>query len=454
MYIMPKALAGIAVAALLAGCDSNDNELSAPPPPAPLGTAKVRFVHASPDAPNVDVAGLAGTLVDDLAFKEASAFETFSAGALTVRVDAAVPGGAATVIGPVNLPLAADTAYSVIAVGEAAEIEPLVIAEPLAAVPAGSVRAQVVHAAPSAPAVAVYVTAPDALLEQSAPLGTFAFGEELGPVTVPGGDYRIRVTASNDPAAVVFDSGTVALPAGADLLVAAVENTGPGTAPISLVVADGNGSFEILDAATPAQLRVIHASPDAPAVDVIVDDDFANPVLEDVPFAAFSGYLSVPAGVYNVKVTPANNAGVIVIDADVEVDAGRQYSVYATGPLAAIAPYVLTDDGRSVGTEAKVRIVHTAPGAGNVDIYVTAPGADIATASPAFSNVPFRAETGYVGLAAGSYDVTVTPTGTKTAAIGPAPITVIDGGVYTAAARDATGGGAPFGLILLDGFAP
>jgi hypothetical protein len=29
-----------------------------------------------------------------------------------------------------------------------------------------------------------------------------------------------------------------------------------------------------------------------------------------------------------------------------------------------------------------------------------------------------------------------------------------DGGVYTAAARDATGGGAPFGLILLDDFNP
>jgi hypothetical protein len=85
---------------------------------------------------------------------------------------------------------------------------------------------------------------------------------------------------------------------------------------------------------------------------------------------------------------------------------------------------------------------------------VTAPGAGIATATPALRNVPFRAESGYVSLAGGSYDVTVTPTGTKTAAIGPATITVLDGNVYTAAARDAVGGGAPLGLILLDDFLP
>jgi hypothetical protein len=153
-------------------------------------------------------------------------------------------------------------------------------------------------------------------------------------------------------------------------------------------------------------------------------------------------------------VTAANNPGAIVIDADLTLEAGRQYSVFAAGTLATIAPYVLTDDNRPVATAAKVRIVHTAPSAGNVDIYVTEPGADITNVAPAFAGVPFRAETGYVSLAGGSYDVTVTVAGTKTAAIGPAAITVADGSVYTAAARDATGGGPPFGLILLDEFVP
>jgi Domain of unknown function (DUF4397) len=447
MREISKAVPGlIAALALLAGCSSSDDD--------PPDTADVRFIHASPDAPSVNVEGQSSTLVAGLAYKSASPFRAFDVGTLNVRVDGIVPGGTATVIGPVDLTLAADTSYSVIALGEVAAIDALVIADPATMVAAGQVRAHVVHAAPNAPAVDVYVTAPGADLTQSAPLGSFAFGEDLGPVDVAAGDYEIRVTLPANPASVVFDSGTVSLPAGADLLITAVENTGPGAAPVSLVVADGEGSFEILDAATPAALRVIHASPDAPSVDVIVNDDFANPVLAGVPFPAFSDYLEVPAGTYNVKVTPAGNPGVIVIDADLDLEAGSASSVYASGLLASIAPYVLADDDRSIATEAKVRIVHMAPSAGLVDLYVTAPGADISTLAPTFAGVDFKAETGYVALPGGNYEVTVTVAGTKTAAIGPAAVTFSDGGVYTAAARDAPGGGAPFGLILLDDFNP
>ncbi|HVY65070.1 MAG TPA: DUF4397 domain-containing protein, partial [Gammaproteobacteria bacterium] len=333
---------------------------------------------------------------------------------------------------------------------------PLVLSQASSGLMPGSVRAKVVHAAPNAPAVDVYVTDPAADLAQTPKLGSFGFGQVLGPATLPFGTYRIRVTLPNQPGTVVFDSGSVALNASEDLLVAAVKNTGPGSSPVSLLLTSPSRATttELNDVGTPAQFRVIHASPDAPAVDVIANNDCAHPLLSNVPFPAFSGYLSVPPATYNVKVTAAGNCGAIVIDADLPLAAGKQYSVFATGPLASISPYVLTDDHRSLATAAKVRIVHTAPGAGNVDIYVTAPGASIATLAPAFTNVPFRAETGYVNLAGGTYDVTVTPTGTKTAAIGPATITVADGHVYTAAARDAVGGGAPFGLILLDDFNP
>ena len=50
--------------------------------------------------------------------------------------------------------------------------------------------------------------------------------------------------------------------------------------------------------------------------------------------------------------------------------------------------------------------------------------------------------------------MTVTPAGTKTAAIGPANITVNAGGVYTIVARDPLPGSGTFGLILLDDFIP
>lgn len=435
-------------AALLAGCDSNGVGI----PPLPTETADVRFIHAVPDAPDVDIASPISTLADDLEYKGVTPLRSFSAETLSVQIDGSVPGGSVTVVGPVDLELAAETTYSVIAAGTLEAIDALVVSAPQTTIAEGSVRAQLVHAAPRAPAVDVYVTAPEAPLAQEDPLGSFAFGESLDPVDVPAGDYQIRVTAAGDPEAVVFDSGTVALPPAAELLIVAVENAGPGDSPITLLVADDRGAFEILDAETPAEVRAIHASPDAPAVDIFVNDDFDEPLLADVPFGAASDYLEVEPGTYNVKVTPAGNIGVIAIDANLEFAAGTRYSVYATDVLASISPYVLVDDNRPVATEAKVRVVHLAPGAGAVDIYVTEPGGDITTLSPTFANVDFRDETGYVGLAGGEYEITVTPAGTKDAAIGPVDIVISDGGVYTAVARDAEGGGSPFGLILLDDF--
>jgi hypothetical protein len=142
-----------------------------------------------------------------------------------------------------------------------------------------------------------------------------------------------------------------------------------------------------------------------------------------------------------------------VINADVPLANGTEYSLIAAGDLANIGPLLLTDNNRKVATEAKVRLVHASTLAGNVDIYVVAAGSSIANATPAFSNVPFKADTGYVSLAAGSYDVINTPTGTKTEAI-KAPLTFATGKVYTAIARDGANLTSPLCVIGLDALAP
>ncbi|MEM7451416.1 MAG: DUF4397 domain-containing protein [Pseudomonadota bacterium] len=451
--MMRKFLAPVLALGLLAvaGCDVFDDDDDN----VVLESATIRVLHASPDAPDVNVLIDGDTFVAGAPFKAGTGFSVVRPGNYSVQVDGITPGGTATVISA-DITLDADTETTVIAVGGVANIAPLLVTNERSAVAGGNFRATVVHAAPNAPAVDVYVTAPGADLSASAPLGSFSFEGSLGPVDVAAGDYQISVTVAGDATAIVFDSGTITIPDGANLLLAAVENTGPGASPISLVVLDGAGASEILDTNTPAALRVIHASPDAPAVDVVVNDGFAAPLIEDLEFPNPApnavDYVEVPAADYNVKVTVANDPGVIAIDADLTLDAGVNYSVYAVDFLANIAPLVLVDDPRAIATEARVRIVHASPTAQNVDIYVTAPGTDIATVDPTFPDVPFQAETGYTPLAGGTYTVTVVPAGTTTAAIGPIDITIADGGVYTAIARDPLPGSTDLGLILLDDF--
>jgi uncharacterized membrane protein len=173
--------------------------------------------------------------------------------------------------------------------------------------------------------------------------------------------------------------------------------------------------------------------------------------VSDLAYPDFTSFLSVPPGDYNVKVTALDDS-VIAIDADLTLEADSTYSVLAVNTLASIEPLVLDDDRRRVATETKVRIVHASPTAQDVDIYVTAPGTDINTVEPTLAAVPFLANTGYLSLDAGSYDITVTAAGSKTPAIDVDNIAFAAGGLYTAIARDAAMGGAPLGLILTDDF--
>lgn len=445
-----RAVMALCMAAALAACVSDDDT-------DPLAaTAELSVIHASADAPAVDV-DLNGTPFGrGLDFKQAVPNQTVTAGSAELVVRGILPGTARpTVIGPTRVSLEAGRRYTVLAVNRVTAIEPLVITRDATPVPAGSTRLQVVHAAPAAPRVAVYVTAPNANLAASAPAGTISFKESFGPAVVTAGEYQIRATPAGVPGTVVFDSGPVRLEAGADLLLAAVPNTTTGAAPITLLATTtAGGRIELLDRAAPARLRVVHASPDAPAVDVVVNDNFAQPLVRALAFPSATPFVEVAAGTYNLKVTPAGNRGVIVINANPSFAAGAEYSVYAVGRLATIEPLVLREDRRRVATQGKLRVLHASPAAGAVDLYVVARGASIAQATPAFASVPFKSDTGYVSLAAGQYDVVVTPAGSKTAAIGPATITVAANGVYTIAARDAAGGGAPLDVILLDDFAP
>jgi hypothetical protein len=442
MNIFTKLLL-VSAAFVLAACDSDN-----PPSAQQRGsTFELQVLHASPDAPAVNVLVDGAAALTDVDYKVGSGYISLEAGVYSIQVDGILPGGDATVIGPVDIPFARNTRYSIVAVNDVANIEPVIIEQATTPPAAGTARLFVLHGSAAAPTVDVFVTAPGADLAASAPVGSFSFKETIGPAEVAAGDYQIRVTAAGDPGAVVFDSGTLTLNSGDDFVVVAVPNTSGGSAPISLVALTSTGSLQILDIETPTALRVGHLSPDTGLVDVLAD---GSELLGDVPFTAVTGFIPLPPATYNVAVTPANMPGVFAIGpVDLTLDAGTWYSVLAVDFFANIEPLIATDDPRPVATNAKVRIIHASPTAQDVDIYVTAVGADINSESPALSAVPFKANTGYIALPAGDYDVTVTPTGTKMAAIGPATISIANGDVFTAIARDPLPGATEFGLILL-----
>lgn len=169
-----------------------------------------------------------------------------------------------------------------------------------------------------------------------------------------------------------------------------------------------------------ANVRVAHLSPNAPPVDVYVNGTRA---LSGVPYKDISNYLPVPSGSVNFKVTPANAATPIVIDATVNLNDGGNYTVAATGLLANIQPLLLEDDRGTTG-QSKVRFVHTGPDAPAVDVAVT--GGPVL-----FSNVAFRQATGYPQVAPGTYNLEVRVAGTSTVALAVPGVSLRPGTNYT-----------------------
>ena len=440
------------LALVLAACGS-DNHYYPYYPPVQGPQANLQILHAVQDAPPVQVLIDGTVALPALDYGQGTAEQPFTATSHTLEVQALTPGTPTTVIGPTTVTLGQNMDYVVVAEGTVGSVTAQIFPHELATVPSGSTRVQVLHAAPAAPSVSVWVTAPGADLGSSTALGTLAFQGSLAPVTVSSGQYEIRVTPAGATTPVLFDSGTTTLPDGADLVIAAIANTGPGSAPINLAVFDALGNNETLvDVATPAAVRFVHASPNAPAISVIANGNTASPLVPTLSYPNSTPYLDVTGGSYSFAITPAGNPTDTLASASHPLNAGTVHSVYAIGDLALLNTLVTHDDDRRYATQARLRLIHAAPSAGPVDIYLTAPGAGIASATPTFPAVPFGADVGFTSFAAGSYAVTVTAAGSKTPAIGPTTVTLANKGIYTAVARDAPGGGAPLGLILLDDF--
>ncbi len=158
-----------------------------------------------------------------------------------------------------------------------------------------------------------------------------------------------------------------------------------------------------------ACINVIHASPDAPAVDVYLDGSKA---LTDLAFGKASGWVAVPAGEHRVQVTATGAMpDTAVIDAQVMLEAGAAYEIAATGLLANITPKIYQanvstlEDGK-----ARVRVIHASPDAPAVDIAIK--GGDVL-----ISNLTFPNASDHLEVPAGSYDLEVRPAGTTTVAL-------------------------------------
>jgi len=164
---------------------------------------------------------------------------------------------------------------------------------------------RVAHMIPDFPAVDVYVD------DGEEPVfSDLEYTDVTGYVDLGAGDHQIRVTAAGAQSLVVFDE-QVSVPSGNTTAVALSPSDGGNGGQESGASAMGFQLELFGDQNTPpeesinnARLRLIHASPDAPAVSVLVGQ---TPVFENVAYGE-AAYFDLPAGDYEFSIIPADAA--------------------------------------------------------------------------------------------------------------------------------------------------
>ncbi|MCW8803258.1 MAG: DUF4397 domain-containing protein [Ignavibacteriaceae bacterium] len=172
-------------------------------------------------------------------------------------------------------------------------------------------------------------------------------------------------------------------------------------------------------------VKVVHASPDAPGVDLLVDNTVAG---TNLTFPNNTGYLTVNSGTRNIKVNVTGTMST-VIEANVDFMQNKNYSVFAVNSVSNIEPLLIEDDLTAPAQgKAHVRFIHLSPDAPAVDITLT-------DGTVVFGNKSFKEFTAFTPLDAGSYDLQVRVAGTTTVALDLPGITLEAGKIYTVFAK-------------------
>ena len=214
----------------------------------------------------------------------------------------------------------------------------------------------------------------------------------------------------------------------------------------------------------------------------LITDPARNPVnaiLEKVPFGvnlAYTGttpsslpapntanYSAILTGGRSLVLKKTADTTVTVASFTLTIAEGIDLSVYAIGGAGggAVTTVLLVDDNSTAPAagQVRIRVVNMSPAAGAIDAFVTAPNADLSTATPVASALAGGASA-YVNIGAlSTYQFRAVPAGTAPANRGASvlvsitptsPLLTAGTGRTFVVADKAAGGGPPTAFVLTD----
>lgn len=302
---------------------------------------QVRFVHAIPGAPEVDVYVGGELTAFALDYGEATDYIIVPAGLQDVTVTVS---GLATILWEQQVSVA-DSPLLLIASNASAPTFD-VYPETLEPLPLGTTRFAVLHAVADGPAVQV-------IADGDAVGAALNYGDYLGTFDVPSAVFELS--------AVVDGSDDVVVPPAPTGLVTGTAQTlivyGTTAIPESLLL-----SAPTVGDAEAGAVRVAHTVAGAPAVDVVVPGEAPVVLVPGLEFGETTSHLALPAGDYTVELRESGTTNVL-LEAELSVEAGVAATVAAIGTPDALEVAVYPDDISGVAAEnAVLNVLNTIPG--------------------------------------------------------------------------------------------
>lgn len=117
-----------------------------------------------------------------------------------------------------------------------------------------------------------------------------------------------------------------------------------------------------------AYIRVLHAMPGGPTVDIYSG---STKIASNLSFKSISDYVDVKSGKNAIKITPAGKTEPSIASEDKSLTKGKYFTLAITGKQKAALLFINDSTGKEMTDKARVRVVHIAPGA--PDVLVTVP---------------------------------------------------------------------------------
>ncbi len=194
-------------------------------------------------------------------------------------------------------------------------------------------------------------------------------------------------------------------------------------------------------------IRLLNASVGYASLDLKVND---TKVSTGVNFGTVSNYGSVGTGSNTSELLVAGSSTLLSTPALSNLIKDGHYTLIAFGNTGSMATRLLNEsETEPASGSTKLLTLNLAPDAGQVDVYVTAPGASLTDATPTASSLIPGNGDAYRTLTSGTYQIRVTAAGSKTDLRLDIPNVTLDSAkVNTLVLTSATGGVMVNGLLM------